>query len=276
MVGTPLAATTGFNSLTGNLDAAVQNSGWEIDLNTRNILNENFQWTTTFNMSIPKSRLLEFPDIENSTFASTYVVGQPITIRKLYNATGVDPDTGIYQFEDYNNDGTISSLEDRQWIEDLAPEFYGGLGNTLTYKNLSLDVFFQFKKQKAYNNFSQQAAPGLMKNASVAYLNRWQEPGDETSLMMATSGLNYSLVPSRDQFRQSNKAVSDASFIRLRNITLNYTIPNKVNEKCVINVYLQGQNLWTLTGFDGPDPEHFSHLILPPLRQISLGAQLNF
>ncbi|GGK22050.1 SusC/RagA family TonB-linked outer membrane protein [Yeosuana aromativorans] len=276
LVGIPLAATTGFNSLTGNLDATVQNSGWEIELNSRNIQNENFQWTTSFNVSVPKNKLLKFPGIENSTFASTYVVGQPITIRKVYHATGVDPDTGRYQFEDYNNDGIISSLEDRQWIEDLAPKFYGGLGNTFTYKNLSLEVFFQFKKQKAYNNFSQQAAPGLMKNTSVDYLDRWQELGDESSLMIATSGFNYSLVPSRDQYRNSDKAISDASFIRLRNVTLNYNIPNRGNEKLAVNVYLQGQNLWTLTGYDGPDPEHHSHIILPPLRQISLGAQFNF
>ncbi|ORL44954.1 SusC/RagA family TonB-linked outer membrane protein [Zunongwangia atlantica] len=276
LVGIPLAATTGFTSLTGNLDATVQNTGWEIDLNTRNILNENFKWTTTFNISIPKSKLLAFPDIENSTFASTYVVGQPISIRKLYKATGVNPETGIYEFEDYNDDGVITSLEDRQWIEDLAPEFYGGLGNTFTYKNLSLNLLFQFKKQKAFNNYRQQAAPGLMQNASVSYLNRWQQPGDDTPLMIATSGLNYSLNPSRDQFRQSNMAVSDASFIRLRNATLNYTIPNQASEKFAVDVYLQGQNLWTLTNFDGPDPEHSSHIILPPLRQISLGAQFNF
>ena len=276
LVGIPLAATTGFSSLTGNLDATVQNTGWEIDLNTRNILNENFKWTTTFNISIPKSKLLAFPDIENSTFASTYVVGQPISIRKLYKATGVNPETGIYEFEDYNDDGVITSLEDRQWIEDLAPEFYGGLGNTFTYKNLSLNLLFQFKKQKAFNNYRQQAAPGLMQNASVSYLNRWQQPGDDTPLMIATSGLNYSLNPSRDQFRQSNMAVSDASFIRLRNATLNYTIPNQASEKFAVDVYLQGQNLWTLTNFDGPDPEHSSHIILPPLRQISLGAQFNF
>ena len=115
-----------------------------------------------------------------------------------------------------------------------------------------------------------------MQNASVSYLNRWQQPGDDTPLMIATSGLNYSLNPSRDQFRQSNMAVSDASFIRLRNATLNYTIPNQASEKFAVDVYLQGQNLWTLTNFDGPDPEHSSHIILPPLRQISLGAQFNF
>ncbi|WP_417445289.1 SusC/RagA family TonB-linked outer membrane protein [Joostella sp.] len=276
LVGIPLAATTGFSSLTGNLDATVQNSGWEVDLFSKNLNGNDFQWTTTFNISMPKSKLLEFPNLENSTFAARYVIGQPITIQKLYNATGVDPDTGIYQFEDYNDDGTISSLEDRQWIEDTAPDFYGGLGNTFTYKNLSLDVFFQFKKQKAYNYLRQQAAPGLKNNASVAFLDRWQQPGDQSSLMMATSGLNASLIPSRDYYRQSNKTISDASFMRLRNVTLNYAIPSKANENLSINIYLQGQNLWTLTGFDGPDPEQPSHIILPPLRQITLGAQFNF
>ena len=276
LVGIPLAATTGFSSLTGNFDATVQNTGLEFDVHVKNIQGENFQWTTSFNMSLPKSKLLEFPNLENSVFASKYVVGQPITIQKLFNALGVDPDTGMYQFEDYNNDGAISSLEDRQWIEDLAPEFYGGLGNTFSYKNLSLDVFFQFKKQKSYNELKQQAAPGLMNNASVSFLNRWQEPGDQTPLMIATSGFDFNLIPSRDNYRLSNRTISDASYIRLRNITLNYSVPKALTQKLALNVYVQGQNLWTLTKFKGPDPDQPSYIILPPLRQIAIGAQIHF
>src|SRR5699024_6957162 len=95
--------------------------------------------------------LVAFPGLESSTFANRYIVGKSLTIHKLYHALGVDPETGIYEFEDYNGDGEITSPEDKQWIEDFAPKVYGGIQNTFSYRNLSLKVFFQFKKQQAYN-----------------------------------------------------------------------------------------------------------------------------
>ncbi|MCM5663659.1 SusC/RagA family TonB-linked outer membrane protein [Galbibacter mesophilus] len=276
LIGVPLAATTGFNSLTGNFDATVENTGLEIDFRTMNIRNKDFQWKTTFNITVPKNKLVEFPDLENSAFASRYIIGEPLTITRLYNALGVDPQTGMYTFEDYNNDGEITSLEDRQWIEDLAPKFYGGLGNTFTYKNLSLDIFFQFKSQKNYNHFRTRSAPGLIDNNTPRVLDRWQEVGDVTTHMMATSGANYSLVPSRSYQSLSNAAISDATFLRLRNVSLSYRLPMDYAGKWDVNLYLQGQNLWTWTQFEGPDPEQFSLLFLPPLRQITLGAQIGF
>ena len=226
LIGIPLAATTGFSELTGNFDATVENTGFEVDLRTVNIQSKNFKWTTTFNITAPKNKLIKFDDLETSTFANRFIIGQPITIIKLYNALGVDPDTGLYQFEDYNDDGTISRVDDRQWVEDLAPKFYGGLGNILTYKNLSLDFFFQFKKQQAFNNLRWRATPGFRLNGPVDLLDRWQQPGDMNPYQLASGGLSSVGVGTSD-FNQSesNAAVSDASFIRLRNISLNYKIP---------------------------------------------------
>ena len=77
--------------------------------------------------------------------------------------TGVDPDTGVYQFEDYNKDGVIdpsASSEDRQWIEGADPKFHGGLGNIFNYKTLSLEVFFQFKKQRGIDISYNSNYPG--------------------------------------------------------------------------------------------------------------------
>ncbi|WP_166962487.1 SusC/RagA family TonB-linked outer membrane protein [Yeosuana marina] len=276
LIGIPLANTTGFTELTGNFDATVENTGLEINLHTSNIQTDHIQWTTAFNISLPKNRLVSFPDLETSTFANTYVIGQPLTIVKLYHALGVDPDTGIYQFEDYNDDGSISSPEDRQWIEDFSPELFGGLGNTLSYKNLTLDVFFQFKKQRDYNNLRVQATPGYGNNGPVSLLDRWREVGDASSFMLASGGFNGGLSTSSNNQRRSSSAVSDASFIRLRNISLSYKIPKEFSYGMDLNVYLQGQNLFTITGYDGPDPEQSSQTILPPLRQFTLGVQLGF
>ncbi|MBW8244163.1 SusC/RagA family TonB-linked outer membrane protein [Muricauda oceani] len=274
LVGIPLAATTGFSQLTGNFDATVQNTGFEIDFRSINIKNRRFSWSTNFNITVPKNKLVAFDGLETSTFSNRYIIGEPLTIVKLYRSHGVDPETGSYDIEDYNGDGEISSLEDRQWVEDFAPELYGGLGNTLSLGNLSLDFFFQFKKQRAYNTMGFGATPGYGNNMPRAMLDRWREAGDVATYQRASGGL--SLIPGTGPFQEvSNLAVSDASFVRLRNISLNYEIPSR-DSGLDVNVYLQGQNLLTFTGYDGPDPEQPSNTRLPALRQITLGLQLSF
>jgi TonB-linked SusC/RagA family outer membrane protein len=274
LIGIPLAATTGFSQLTGNFDAIVENTGFELDLSSVNIHAGKFRWSTTFNLTVPKNKLVAFDGLGTSTFANRYVIGQPLTIVRLYHALGVDPETGAYTFEDYNGDGDISAAEDRQWIEDLAPELYGGLGNTLALGNLTLDVFFQFKKQMAYNTLRFVATPGYKGNTPAEIYDRWQAPGDMALFQRASGGLSGGEdLGARQQ--ESNAAISDASFFRLRNISLNYKLPS-FDERLDINVYVQGQNLWTITDYKGPDPEQPSNTRLPPLRQISLGFQVSF
>jgi len=274
LIGIPLAATTGFSELTGNFDATVENTGVEVDLNAMMVQGKDFGWSTRFTLTVPKNKLLAFDGLETSTFADRYIIGEPLTIVRLYESLGVDPETGIYQFEDFNGDGEITSLGDREWMEDLAPEFYGGFGQNIRWGNLGLDFFFQFKKQKAYNELRAFAVPGARRNLPIRLLDRWQEPGDEATVQLASAGL----APGEDTGAlqsRSNAAVSDASFIRLRNITLNYRIPN-LGDRLDVNVYLQGQNLWTITNYTGPDPEQPSTVRLPQLRQLTLGLQLGF
>lgn len=276
LIGIPLAGTTGFNSLTGNFDATVQNTGLEFELRTVQIQTKDFQWQTTFNLTIPENKLLAFPNLESSTFTNRYIIGQPLTMVRLYHALGVDPDTGLYQFEDYNNDGNLSSLDDKQWIADFAPKFYGGFGNNLKYKNISLDIFFQFKKQKGYNYLASGATVGYRRNGAVELYNRWQSVGDVAPIQRATFGQFPGADAAGQRQSESNAAVSDASFIRLRNITLSYKVPEAFSRGMDISVYLQGQNLLTITPFDGADPEQALNYILPPLRQITFGMQLGF
>tara|TARA_R110000868_G_scaffold54251_1_gene169860 strand:- start:12044 stop:15046 length:3003 start_codon:yes stop_codon:yes gene_type:complete len=276
LIGIPLAATTGFSSLTGNFDATVENTGFEFDLRSTNIISDNFKWDTNFNLALPNNQLLKFPELESSTFANRYIIGESISINHLFKSLGVNPSTGIYEFEDVNGDGLISTLDDRKYIEDLSPIFFGGIGNTFSYKNLSLDLFFQFKKQKAFNSFTTQTSPGTQRNGSVKLLDRWQDIGDEVSITKATASLDFTNAASRENQRFSTASVSDASFIRLRNVSLSYNIPTNDAYGLDVNMYVQAQNLLTITNFDGPDPEQSSLLILPPLRQITLGLQIGF
>lgn len=274
LIGIPLAVTTGFSEMTGNFDATVENSGLEMDIRAVNLQKKRLKWTTTFNLTVPKNKLVRFDGLETSAFANQYFIGKPLTIVKLYHALGVDSETGVYTFEDYDNDGTISSLGDRQWIADKAPRFYGGLGNTISYGKVTLDFFLQFKKQKAFDQLAFGATPGYRGNAPVALLDHWQGPGDMKPVQKAFGGLSFVEDTGLRQ-QMSDAAFSDGSFVRLRNISLNYDVGTLGNGMDV-KVYLQGQNLFTLTNYKGPDPEQPSSRWLPQLRQITLGLQLDF
>src|SRR5690606_35394585 len=119
--------------------------------------------------------------LDNSTYANRYVIGKPLSIAKLYESQGVNPETGLFEFTDFNGDGAITS-EDKQHIADLTPKFFGGLSNTLQYKNWSLDFHFQFMKRKGYNQYRFTEPPGIMLNHFTSVMDRWQEPGDEAHM----------------------------------------------------------------------------------------------
>ncbi|MDO5981027.1 SusC/RagA family TonB-linked outer membrane protein [Flavivirga spongiicola] len=282
LLGVPLPGTTGFNSVNANFDATVENTGLEIDFRSVNLKSAHFKWTTTFNISVPKNKLVKFDGLEHSTFADQYVVGQPLSIRKLYHMTGVDPDTGVYRFEDYNKDGAIdpgASSEDRQWIEDTAPRFHGGLGNNFNYKALSLKVFFQFKKQRGPNISHDSNYPGDLSNQHASVLDRWQQAGDEVPVQRYTTGLSAQgaeAITVFPNYLNSSARYTDTSFIRLRNVSLIYSIPKGSISGLDARIYLQGQNLLTITRSLSADPEHFSATELPILRRFTLGLELGF
>lgn len=273
LTGIPLPGTTGFTSIQSNLDATVQNKGFEFTLRTINIQNGNWNWTSNFNISIARTKLLEFPNLSSSTYANTLVIGEPLNISKGYHYTGVNPQTGVYTFEDVNKDGLLTAVEDKKTILDFTPEYYGGFQNTLKYKNWHLDFLFQFAKQKNYNASSYYVLPGSQGNQLSSAVDRWQKPGDNTSYQIYTSGTNSAANTAYSNYFGSDGAVSDASYIRLKNISVSYDLPLK-DFKC--RVFFEGQNVLTFTNFNGADPEFTALGYLPPLKVFAAGLQFNF
>jgi len=276
LVGLPLPGTTGFASIQENLNAEVENFGWETTLRLIPIKTANFSWTTNVNITKAGNKLVSFPGLENSSYRTQYVVGQPTTIRKLFNFTGVDPQTGLYQFEDVNGDGIISFEYDRETVRDFNPDFYGGLHNVFTYKGLQLDFLVQFVKQENFNFANTQRAAGHFANKPVEYLNSWSQVGDNAPYQLYATNINQVASQRSEFFSLSNGAVSDASFIRLKNIAITYDIPKKILKDLGCRLSLQGQNLFTITSYKGADPEFTLGGTLPPLRIYSIGLQLTF
>jgi TonB-linked SusC/RagA family outer membrane protein len=278
LVGQRLASIAGFTSLQANLPALVQNTGWEFQLNTTNVRSGQFRWNSAFNISIPKNKLVSFPGLANSPYSQSYVVGQSLYLKYLLHYTGLDPNTGLYTFEDTNHDGTIDGSE-LQLIKSVAQQYFGGFQNSFSYKGWSLDVFFQFVKQTGFDYYSTaNVFPGSFNTGNVPtyFLNRWQKPGDITTTGRFTTG-NGAGAFSWYYLESSDYTIVDASFIRLKNVSLSYDLPVSWQKKLSLSraqIYLQAQNLFTITGYKGLDPET-QGLSLPPLRMITLGLKLS-
>src|SRR5690606_4237162 len=210
-----------------NLDATVENTGWEIELSTTNFQKGNFRWETSLNISYPKNKLISFPGLETSTYANTYVVGEPLDILLLYNATGVDPETGIYTFQDIDGDGIISKPNDLKSVVNLSPQYFGGLQNSISYANFNLDFLFQFVKQQGRIYQSTFSMPGQMENQPTEVLDHWEEQGDQSGQQLYWACFNNDAYTAYNNFYSRTGSVGYASYIRLKNIALSYAIPQK-------------------------------------------------
>jgi TonB-dependent starch-binding outer membrane protein SusC len=275
-----LPIQTGFNNILRNLPATVQNSGWEFMFSSTNIKTRDYSWFFDFNLTIPKNQLLEFPNIATSGYGNTYVIGEPITLTKVFQFAGVNPATGVYQFYDYKGNLTSSpnSSTDQTVMINNAPILYGGIQNNFRYKNFELDFSFQFVKRKGPNYFFGNSFGSFINyNQPVSVLQRWQKSGDITSVQRYNS--DFSLLTQASNANKSNAGYSDASFTRLKNFSLSWRMPNSWYRKAGLNnvrLYIQGQNLFTITNYVGLDPETLSSVSLPPLKVIILGLQMGF
>lgn len=275
LIGMSLPSITGFTSVQGNFPATVENTGWEFVLQSTPIQTSNFTWNSNLNMTIPKNRLVDFPDLENSIYASQYEIGKSLEIRKLYNYTGIDLDTGKYTFEDANGDGTLNA-KDRVVIADLSRKFYGGWHNNLRYKNWNLSFLFEFVKQKGINPITVFGTPGSRANSSIEVLDRWQENNSEGTYQGFTQNFDATF----SIYNNSTESIVDASFVRMKSLSLNYQFPSNIIQSLKLEqaqVYVNAQNLFTLTSYKGYDPQNpIANINLPALTSVHLGLKLIF
>lgn len=282
-----ISPQTGFTSFQSNLPATVQNSGIELTLTSTNINVRDFKWTTSLNFTTNKNKVQAFPDIEKSTYYTTYIVGNPVSSIYLYNYTGISETTGLPTFTDFNNSGTITTglaaigRGDKVYAGTTYPKFYGGVTNTLTYKRLTLDFTFQYVKQKGRSILTSTFyPPGYMYNGSSEALNGYLALGDITKLATQTTRTVTGLAAYQaySNYIGSDASYVDASFIRLKNVNLSYALPSAWMTRVGVSnlrVYVQGQNLFTITNYLGFDPESQS-VATPPLRTITSGIQCTF
>jgi TonB-linked SusC/RagA family outer membrane protein len=267
LINYTLPAQVGPPSILRNFDALIQNSGWEFTL-TAVPVKSKVSWTISANATIANNKLLEFPNLAKTSYASSFAIGESISRVAVYDYTGIDPQTGLYTF----NGNTRT-----KYVDPNRPRFYGGLTNTLLYKHLSLDVLAQFSRLQMRSYATQiGSAPGTRSNQPVSVLNRWQQPNDVAEFQrFATSG---AAADAYGMFAGSTGAYEDASFLRIRNVSLSYLFDpaiSKVVKMRNLRIYFQGQNLAVFSKYKDADPEN-AGIGNPLLRVYTLGLQASF
>jgi TonB-linked SusC/RagA family outer membrane protein len=268
-----LPAMTGGSSILGNVPVTIHNSGLELVLTSHNLETKTFKWLTTANLSITKNKLLS----DEMNLMGKSRIGRPLSAISLYTALGVNPETGEYQFADEEGKpaGPLEA-DGFSTFGTLAPSLFGGIQNSFSYKGLQLDVFFQYVKQKGKRGiYEPDWVPGMIRNQSNDVLDRWRKPGDIS--MSQRLSQNTSLANNYSIYLASTANYVDASFVRLKNISVSWQMPDKWKEKMRVRssrIYLQAQNLLTITKYAGWDPETQSVTVIPPLRVVTVGIQI--
>ncbi|HWW40359.1 MAG TPA: hypothetical protein VNZ46_13670, partial [Pedobacter sp.] len=275
-----LPITTGFGDIAINVADKIMNSGWDFTITSTNLQTKDFKWSSSINWSTTKSLLKSSPD---QRFSSTKIVGEPVGAIYVYHFLGVDPATGIYQFEDHNGNPTSTPdpTLDATVLLDAAPKFYGGVQNSFSYKGFQLDFLFSFVKQIGQNpafgiGVSTAGSGQGRGNQLVSLLDRWKKPGDISTIQKFTTN-RFDVDQAFQKAIYSDAAWTDASYIRLKNVSLSWQLPGNWRKGAHLkncSLFVQGQNLWTLTNYIGLDPETKSSTTLPPLRVVTIGLKV--
>lgn len=277
---------TGKTTIFRNWPAVLENRGWEFTLLSRNIDGKHFQWTTSFNASLPVNRLLAFPQLSQSPFSKVLIIGQSITVQQALRYQGVNSSSGLYQFEDRNGDGRLTEA-DRSVVGNLDVTAFAGLENTfhLDRFQLQFTIVGELQTGSNYQDAIYSANPpgsilsGFYSNETKDVLNSWHRSGDHAPYQQLTTKYTTLAGKQLGNYISSSAMLVDASYARLKNLLLSYQLPPgflKKNHLLQARVFIEGQNLLTLSPYKGPDPEIQSILTAPPLRTVLLGVHLEF
>ncbi len=262
LLNVQVPSTSGFTTQLRNV-GNLQNSGLELTLNTNNIVGRKFRWTTSINYSANRNKVT---NLGGQTIGTLNVAkeGQALGVFYAREFAGADPANGdaLYIKNTMGADGKIdrSTTNDYNAAQDVVignpnPDFIYGFRNTFSYSGFELDVFLQGVKGNEIfaaggQYFSASGSNGF-DNQTTDQLKAWKNPGDVT--MVPEARLFYP-----NGVNNSSRYIYDGSYLRVKSITLSYTLPSKVTSKLKLDrarFYIRGQNLFTATKYPLWDPE---------------------
>jgi len=279
LVSYKLPVATGFASILKNLDALIENSGLEGELSARIIQTKTLAWQVGANISLQRNRLLAYPGLETSSDRLNFSIGQPLRVLFAYRYTGINPTTGIYTFEDLDRNGSFSS-SDLQVVGAPMQHWFGNFSSKLSWRSLELSFLWYYVSQTGRSYLSTLTVPpGALSSQPQWVQHRWNTPGAAAEVQKFTAGTASDAYKAWNLYRSSSAVLGDASYLRLRNLQVAWELPavwQKRLHTTAVRLYLQGQNLVTITSYRGADPENQSLTSLPPLRMVAAGIQLTF
>lgn len=259
LLDAPLPASTGYTSALQNI-GNLENKGLELSLSTVNI-DKQVKWSSTFNISFNRNEVtnlvvesLPMGNIAGRGEAILLEEGQPLGTLYGYVWGGVDPATGNAYYMDQNGESTFSpTAEDRTIIGNANPDFFYGLNNSVSYKGIGLTVFLEGSYGNDMLNATRIDSEGMIdpKNQLLSVNDRWRQAGDVTDIPKASWS-------NTDNSRISTRFIEDASYLRVKTVTLSYDLPQSLLSKinlAGVRVYATGENLLTFTDYSGFDPE---------------------
>lgn len=281
-----LPVVSGFSSVISNV-GSTRNKGIEVTLNTRNIQNRNFTWTTDMTFSANKEEIVELYNGKVDDVGNLWFIGHPIDVYYNYKKIGIWQNTpedlaemdkfnqkganfvpGSIRLEDVDGDYKITD-EDKQILGNTRPKFVASMVNTFEYKGFDLSVFLYASLGGLLkNNIEFMEKPG---RANTIKLDYWTPQNPTNAFPRPTAD-----VETLDYI--STLGYDKADFLRVRNITLGYTLPERASKKILMNkvrVYLSANNPLIFTGFTGIDPEGANGRTAPSYSTWMFGINLS-
>ena len=264
LFGRPLVLSSGIPSVDENI-GNLRNSGIEFSINTVNVRTKNLTWKTGFNISTVANEIIKLPQERVKNGAFQLEVGRSLFDFHIREFAGVDPQDGAAQWYQNVLDAAGTPTGERKTTKvygnatdyyqgTAIPKWLGGISSNLTYKNFDLAVLLNFSGGNKildddYSNLMHGFTSGYGSQLHRDILNRWQKPGDVTDVPILDPNIT-------DIVQRSTRYLVSGDYVRLRNVTLGYTV--KLPWKSVRNlrVYAQADNFLTWTkGRKGLDPE---------------------
>lgn len=290
LLAADMAPSSGYPSATKNV-GSVQNMGWEITVNAVPVEIKNFRWDMSFNIAFNDNKVLALAEnqvamLTNARFDQGYTspnyiakVGYPIGMMYgyiydgTYKAEEFDGGEGSYtlkagipyfsaetntqpgypKYRDLNGDGIIDS-NDQTFIGNGTPKHTGGFTNNFSFYGVDMSIFFQWSAGNDILNanklFFENGNKNKELNMFAGYANRYTRDNPTSDIPCVANTSSNKVFSSR--------LIEDGSYLRLKTVSIGYTIPSQLTKKARINkfrIYVSGQNLWTLTRYSGYDPE---------------------
>ena len=269
----PLPGVIGVTGIYRNV-GAVKNNGFEASASVDIIKSGDWYWNVTANIGLNRNEVTELyggnTEIITSNAGSSYYIymdkiikpGEDVDTWYGTEWAGVDPETGSPLWYTTNDKGervTTTSYSEASKhqvvLGKMSPDFYGGFSTSVSWKDIDLSAVFGYSVGGKIFNYDR-----TMYDSDGAYVNynqmnlkddwsRWEKPGDIATHPKAFYGNNT------NSSRGSSRYLEDASYLRLRNLTVGYTFPFKIPQIERVRVYFSGENLFVLSGFSGIDPE---------------------